>query len=132
MAKVPAFDKAFACRWRIVKTDVWDSDFLDEVEEAHITFQGGPDGEIAFGALTGDLDVRYGSHDGAALVEFSGRVSTTTIPLQVAAGRLLEPPAASSATSTSTKATIQASSANAPDFFNSLLASTTLAFSTAG
>jgi len=71
MAKVPAFAKAFAGRWRIVETDVWDNDFLDEVDEAHITFQSGPDGEIAFGALNGDLDVRYGSRDGAASAEFS-------------------------------------------------------------
>jgi hypothetical protein len=71
MAKVPAFVKAFAGRWRIVETDVWDNDFLDEVEEAHITFQGGSDGEIAFGALNGGLDVRYGSRDGSAYAEFS-------------------------------------------------------------
>ena len=71
MVKVPAFAKAFAGRWRIIKMDVWDNDFLDEVEEAHITFQAGSDGEIAFGALAGDLDVRYGSRDGSACAEFS-------------------------------------------------------------
>jgi len=26
--------------WRIIETDVWDNDFLDEIQEAHITFQG--------------------------------------------------------------------------------------------
>jgi hypothetical protein len=71
MAKVPAFAKAFAGRWRIVEMDVWDSGFLDEVEEAHITFRSGLDGEIAFGALNGDLDVRYDSRDGSACAEFS-------------------------------------------------------------
>ena len=71
MAKVPAFAKDFAGRWRIVEMDVWDNDFLDEVEEAHITFQAGSDGEIAFGALKGFLDVRYGSRDGSACAEFS-------------------------------------------------------------
>jgi hypothetical protein len=71
MDKVPAFAKAFAGRWRIVEMDVWDNDFLDLVEEAHITFRGGSDGEIAFGALKGFLDVRYGSRDGAACAEFS-------------------------------------------------------------
>lgn len=70
MAKLPAVAKAFAGRWRIVETDVWDNDFLDEVEEAHITFKGA-NGEIALGALNGDLDVRYGSRDGAASAEFS-------------------------------------------------------------
>jgi len=49
MAKVPGFAKAFVGRWRIVEMDVWDSDFLDLVEEAHLTFQGKSDGEIAFG-----------------------------------------------------------------------------------
>ncbi len=71
MAKVPAFAKAFAGRWRIVEMDVWDNDFLDLVEEAHLTFEGAADGEIAFGALKGFLDVRYGSRDGSACAEFS-------------------------------------------------------------
>ena len=67
MAKVPTF----AGRWRIVEMDVWDNDVLDEVEEAHITFQAGSDGEITFGALNAELDVRYGSRDGSACAEFS-------------------------------------------------------------
>ena len=71
MAKLPAFAKAFAGRWRIVEMDVWDDDFLDLVEEAHLTFKGQADGEIAFGALKGFLDVRYGSRDGATCAEFS-------------------------------------------------------------
>ena len=49
----------------------WDNEFLDLVEEAHITFQGNSEGEIIFGALTGFLDVRYGSGDGSACAEFS-------------------------------------------------------------
>ena len=71
MAKVPAFAKAFAGGWRIVEMDVWDNDFLYIVEQAHLTFTGAADGEIAFGALKGVLDVRYGSRDGAACAEFS-------------------------------------------------------------
>jgi len=50
MAKVPGFAKAFAGRWRIVEMDNWDSDFLDLVEQAHLTFEGKSHGEIAFGA----------------------------------------------------------------------------------
>jgi hypothetical protein len=69
MAKVPAFAKAFAGRWRIVEMDNWDNDFLDLVEEAHITFEGAADGEIIFGALTGFLDVRYGARDGSACAD---------------------------------------------------------------
>jgi hypothetical protein len=71
MAKIPAFAKAFAGRWRIVEMDTWDNDFIDLVEPAHLTFKGAADGEIAFGALKGFLDVRYGSRDGAACAEFS-------------------------------------------------------------
>src|SRR5438270_746057 len=40
MAKAPAFAKAFTGRWRIVEMDVWENDFLDLVEEAHLTFRG--------------------------------------------------------------------------------------------
>jgi Transposase zinc-binding domain len=61
----------FAGHWRIVEMDNWDSDFLDLVEEAHLTFKGKSDGEIAFGALKGFLDVRYGARDGSACAEFS-------------------------------------------------------------
>ena len=39
MAKVPGFAKALAGRWRIVEMDNWESDFLDLVEEAHLTFE---------------------------------------------------------------------------------------------
>ena len=71
MAKVSGFAKAFAGRWRIVEMDNWDSDFLDLVEEAHLTFKGKSDGEIVFGALKGFLDVRYGAREGSACAEFS-------------------------------------------------------------
>ena len=71
MAKVPAFAKTFAGRWLIVEMDTWDTDFLDLVEKAHITFRGRENGEIAFSALNSDLDVRYGSREGSACAEFS-------------------------------------------------------------
>ncbi|MCP3380417.1 hypothetical protein NLM31_08565 [Bradyrhizobium sp. CCGUVB4N] len=51
--------------------DVWVSDFLDLVKEAHLTFKGKSDGEIASGALKGFLDARYGICDGSACAEFS-------------------------------------------------------------
>jgi len=68
MAKVPAFAKAFAGRWRIVEMDNWDNDFLDLVEEAHIAFHGAADGEIVLGALKGFLDVRYGAREESGFV----------------------------------------------------------------
>src|SRR5580692_10790976 len=122
MAKVPGFAKAIAGRWRLVEMNNWDSDFLDLVEEAHLTFEGKSDGEIAFGALKGFLDVRYGTRDGSACAEFSWEGHDENDPACAAVGGLPSvPPAASSATSISITPTIQASSANAPDFFNSLL-----------
>jgi hypothetical protein len=48
MAKAPRFAKAFA-----VEMDNWDGDFLNLVEESHLTFRAKSDGEIAFGALKG-------------------------------------------------------------------------------
>jgi hypothetical protein len=86
MAKVPGFAKAFAGRWRIVEMDNWDDDFLDLVEEAHLALRGAADGEIAFGALKGFPDVRYGSRDGSACAEFSWQVTTKTTPLAAADG----------------------------------------------
>jgi hypothetical protein len=71
MARRAAVAKAFAGRWRIGEMDTWDNDFLDLVEEAHITFELGSQGEIVFGAVIGFLDVRYGSRDGSACAEFS-------------------------------------------------------------
>ena len=71
MAKDPAVAKAFIGRWRIVEMDVWDNDGLDLGEEAHLTFESGSQGEIAFVAVKGFLDVRYGSRDGAACAELS-------------------------------------------------------------
>jgi hypothetical protein len=80
MAKRPAFAKAFTGRWRIVEIDNWDDDFLNLVEEAHITFHGAADGEIAFGAVKGFLDVRYGARDGSACAEFSWEGSDDNDP----------------------------------------------------
>jgi hypothetical protein len=123
MAKVPAFAKAFAGRWRIVEMDVWDNGFLDLVEEAHLTLTGEADGEIAFGALKGYLDVRYGSRDGAACAEFSWNGYDATTQRLDVDGSCSGLQAVSSAISTSTTVMIQASSANASDFFNALLGS---------
>ncbi|MCP3413635.1 hypothetical protein NLM16_05940 [Bradyrhizobium brasilense] len=45
--------KAFSGRWCIVEMTNRVSDFLNLVKEAHLTFDGKSDGEIAFGALKG-------------------------------------------------------------------------------
>jgi len=71
MARVPAFAKAFAGRWRIVAMDSWDHEVLNMAEEAHLVFDGPAGGEIGFGAVKGSLDIRYGARDGSACAEFS-------------------------------------------------------------
>ena len=47
----------------------WDE--IDLGGSAHITFSGKDHGKVPFLAVEADLDVRYGSRDGAACAEFS-------------------------------------------------------------
>ena len=56
------FCRSLACR----RDGRLGQSFLDLVETAHLTFKGAADGEIAFGALKGFLDVRYGTRDDSA------------------------------------------------------------------
>jgi hypothetical protein len=46
-------------RWRIVKADIWDRDYLDVVEPAHITFDENGRGEFAFGVLDATMELDY-------------------------------------------------------------------------
>lgn len=46
-------------RWRIVETDMWDSDYIDLVEPGYIAFDPRGQGEFAFGAVTASLDLWY-------------------------------------------------------------------------
>lgn len=85
------------------------SDFLDLVEEAHIAFKWAPDGEIALGALTDFLGVRYGSHDGSDWPSSHGRATTSKNGPAIVDGRQSGPTAVSSVAPTSTTAMIQAS-----------------------
>jgi hypothetical protein len=99
--------------------DQWED--LDLLEPAHITFIGKDSGELAVVAVAADLDVRYGSRNGSACVEFSWEGSDdNSMPADAVGPRsalLID----WSVTSSSTKATTQISSPNASDFFNSLL-----------
>ena len=46
-------------KWRIVESDLWDTDHLDLVEPAYMSIQEDGWGEIAFGALNASLDCEY-------------------------------------------------------------------------
>jgi hypothetical protein len=67
--RTPGFARAFAGRWRSTEMDAWDE--LDLLKPAHITFTGKDGGELVFVAVEANIDVRYGSPDGAACAEFS-------------------------------------------------------------
>ena len=45
--------------WRIIEADLWDRDYLDLVEPARIRFGKDGRGEFAFGAVHGDMDLKY-------------------------------------------------------------------------
>jgi hypothetical protein len=86
MTKVPGFAKAIVGRRRLIEMDDWDGDFRDLVEEAHLMFEGQSDGETAFGALKGFLDVRYGARDGSACAESHGKDTKRMTPPAVVGG----------------------------------------------
>ena len=44
---------------RITEMELWDTDFVDMLEPAHITFEAKGGGAFLFGAVHGDLDCRY-------------------------------------------------------------------------
>ena len=67
--RTPSFAQAFAGRSRITEMDEWDE--IDLLGAAHIAFTGTDAGKLQFLAIEADLDVRYGSRDGAACAEFS-------------------------------------------------------------
>ncbi len=73
-------EDAFFGAWRIVHMDVWDTDYLDLVAPAQITFEADGDGEFQFGTVHGWLDCRFGQRDGQSSVEFSWEGFNDTDP----------------------------------------------------
>ena len=69
MKRKPA--AGFKGRWRIAEMDMLASDDLGLAESAHLSFGSAAAGDMAFGALSAVLDVRYGARDGAACAEFA-------------------------------------------------------------
>ena len=59
-------------KWRIVEMELWDTDFVDMLEPAYITFEAKGGGEYLFGAVQGDLDCRYGPDGRLAAVPGPG------------------------------------------------------------
>ncbi len=46
-------------KWWIVEADLWDRNYLDLVEPAHITFGKDGRGGFAFGAVQGGMQLQY-------------------------------------------------------------------------
>jgi hypothetical protein len=65
---MPTRKRPFLGKWRITEMAQWDTEFVDMLEPAYITFEANGGGEFVFGAVHGDLDCRYGP-DG---VRFTG------------------------------------------------------------
>ena len=61
----------FRGRWRIVSTDVWERNDLDDLGPAHITFGPGRMGELRIIAIEASVDYRVGTRDGSPIAEFS-------------------------------------------------------------
>lgn len=53
--------KSLLGRWRIVETDLWDTEYLDMLEPAHITFRVNGEGEFAFGCINASMRCDYAS-----------------------------------------------------------------------
>ncbi len=58
-------------RWRIVQTELWDSEALDLVAPAFIEFGGDGSGSFGFIVVQGEMDCREVVRDGRPGVEFS-------------------------------------------------------------
>ncbi|MFQ5923677.1 MAG: hypothetical protein ACE5M4_12620 [Anaerolineales bacterium] len=63
--------KQFLGTWRLVETEMWDSDALDLLGPAHITFGTNQLGEIQLIAIQGSIDYRASERDSKPYVEFS-------------------------------------------------------------
>ena len=104
-------------RGRITEMELWDTDFVDMLEPAYITFEAKGGGEFVFGAVRGDLDCRYGP-DG---VRFTWRAMTRWIPPSARAPPDAPQTACSRARSAFTAAMRPPSKRANGDFFRSLL-----------
>jgi hypothetical protein len=62
---------AFLGSWRIVETELWESDDLDSLAPATLELGHNRQGYLAFMAIRAELDYRVGTRDGAPAVEFS-------------------------------------------------------------
>lgn len=48
-------------KWRILEADLWDRDYLDLMDPAHIMFDNNGHGQLALGCIKAHLDCEYAS-----------------------------------------------------------------------
>jgi hypothetical protein len=122
MAKAPAFAKAFAGRWRIVEMDNWGTMRSSTSSSRRISASRVRRTAKSHSARSRASSTFATAHATDPPVQSSrGKDKTKMTPPAVADGPQSVRQGALSGTSTSTTATIQASSASATDFFNTLL-----------
>jgi hypothetical protein len=63
-------ESPFVGRWRIASMSAWESDYLDEEEQAYIEFTA-KGGEFHFGYVHGVMDCRPATRDGQPAVEWT-------------------------------------------------------------
>jgi hypothetical protein len=61
----------FRGRWRIVSSNVWEPDALDQFDHAYISFGPNRRGELHLIAISASVDYRVGTRDGSPIVEFT-------------------------------------------------------------
>jgi hypothetical protein len=71
----------FLGRWRIIASDLWAREDLDEVSPAHITFSARGQGELALLVIEGDVDYRLTKRGTKPVVEFSWQGSDDGHPI---------------------------------------------------
>ena len=71
MAGTRIAKRPFVGQWRIVDMELWNTDDLDLLAPAHLTFDRSGLGTLRFRAIEADIDDRVVQRDGQAAVEFS-------------------------------------------------------------
>jgi len=61
----------FRGRWRITWMEQWDQDVVDEEVEGYFEIGSNGFGSFQFGLVTGEIDYRMGTREGAPCIEFS-------------------------------------------------------------
>jgi hypothetical protein len=65
-------------KWRLMSMAMWDKDFLDMIEPAHISFDAQDSGTLAFGCITATLNCSLTTSDADFTFEGQDEMETTS------------------------------------------------------